>query len=248
MPSFDALPRDLFYPQNLPSFLAVEELDVGPGMTVLDMCASPGGKASHIGAKLQNTGLLLAIDRNASKVARLKRTLAELGVACARVYVGDSTRLCSADSRVRPSDLDGELVPLAPASFDRILLDPPCSGLGQRPQLAAPSAEQILHPSIAAYQRRLLRSAAGLLKPGGILVYSTCTLTLAENERNVVYATKELSLDLLEATSQGGSFGLPADDPDGLPAHNGHSRRVRRFWPSGADDTIGFFFARLGKR
>lgn len=247
MPSFDDFPRGWFYPQNFPSFLAVEELDILPGMTILDMCASPGGKTSHIAAKMGNKGVLLALDKNASKVARLKQTLVDLGVTCAKIYVGDSTRLCSTERGIQPEELGDTLVPLAPGSFDRILLDPPCSGLGQRPKLIAPQCDQILNPSISAYQRKLLRCAASLLRPGGMLVYSTCTLTLAENEENVVYAVRELSLSLLEADQRFGSPGIPVRKP-GAAAPEIDSSKIRRFWPSGAEDTIGFFFAKLSRR
>lgn len=246
MPSFDDFPKGWFYPQNFPSFLAVEELDICPGMTILDMCASPGGKTSHIAAKMKNKGVLLALDKNVSKVTRLKQNLKELSVTCAKVYVGDSTRIFPTEDGVQPEELGDELVPLAPSSFDRILLDPPCSGLGQRPKLLAPEPGQISNPSISAYQRKLLQCAASLLRPGGILVYSTCTLTLAENEENIVYAVKELSFNLLEADQRFGSPGIPVRK-QGEAKPEIDASKVRRFWPSGAEDTIGFFFAKLSK-
>jgi 16S rRNA C967 or C1407 C5-methylase (RsmB/RsmF family) len=243
MPSFDSLPGHLFYPQNLPSILAVEELDLHPGMTVLDMCAAPGGKTSHIGAKMRNQGFLLAIDKSRKKVDALNRTLSSLRITCARTIVDDSARLCS-------FEISGDCPPenyepgrlLKHGTFDRILLDPPCSGFGKRPLIVTDNFAPNLR-GFAEYQKRLIRVASILLKSGGILVYSTCTMSLEENEGVIGYAIRSLPLKL-EAVknhkhgSEGVNFG-------GLTQEECYL--TRRFWPAGPDDSVAFFYAKLRK-
>ena len=243
MPSFDSLPGHLFYPQNLPSILAVEELDLHPGMTVLDMCAAPGGKTSHIGAKMNNQGLLLAIDKSQKKVDILNKTLATLGVTCAKTIVADSAQLCSFEiSGDCPPEKYESGMPLKHGSFDRILLDPPCSGFGKRPLIVTEDFAPNLR-GFAEYQKRLIRVASVLLKPGGISVYSTCTIPLEENEGVIGYAVRSLPLKL-EAVinhkygSEGLKFGGLTQEECGL---------VKRFWPAGPDDSVAFFYAKLRK-
>ena len=237
-PSFERLPKSLFYPQNLPSILAVEELGLCPSMVVLDMCASPGGKTSHIAAKLENEGLVLAFDKNKNKVAKLTRTLEKYQVTCARVFVADSTKLCAADPNngLNPESYTAGSF-LLPNSFDRILLDPPCSGIGQRPSLRPEIMTKPTRASFAVYQRKLLEVAVKLLRPGGRLVYSTCTLNPEENEANVAFAiSRGLTLVSPHCT-----FGSPGLTVCGITMDE--SFLVKRFWPTGNEDSIAFFFA-----
>lgn len=245
MPAFHLLPESLFIPQNLPSIIAVRELDVQPGMTVLDMCASPGGKSSHIAALLQNSGLLLAIDRSATKVAKLASNLQKWGVTCARSVVFDSTQLCAdvqgegTAHSVDPQQfwgLKGQR--LKPDCFDRILLDPPCSGIGQRPIFNADALSNC-KGEYASYQLRLFRTAVQLLAPGGKLVYSTCTLSPKENEQVVTQALESLPINIVTPKFGGGSHGLASPAAQNFPVEN-----VQRFWPAGGPcDSIGFFYA-----
>ena len=133
-----------------------------------------------------------------------------------------------------------------PESFDRILLDPPCSALGVRPKLAIPITARELVKT-AQYQREFLGQAIQLLKPGGIMTYSTCTINALENECNVAYVLNEYSnvMRLLP---------LPLDEPGhaGLPGHglSGEQlQRVKRFDPSNRqDDCMGFFIAKFQKK
>lgn len=259
MPSFDSLPKEMFLSQNLPSILAIEELDIKPGMVVLDMCAAPGGKTSHAAAKMENQGVLIALDKNKKKLEKLERTLENLKVTIAKIHVADSTRLCDCDATIAggrrknppaesPNDyhfggwggeggggcLRGE------ESFDRIILDPPCSGLGQRPLILTKNYNfpSTLKEEYSKYQKRLITVASKLLKPGGLLVYSTCTMTPEENEGVVSFSINNLPLKLEAPKFNYGSKALPLYNLNEDQLSN-----MRRFWPAGPDDTIAFFYA-----
>jgi len=131
-----------------------------------------------------------------------------------------------------------------PESFDRILLDPPCSALGLRPKL------QIVQRSVgelmafARFQRQFLTEAVALLKPGGIMTYSTCTIHAQENECMVKHILDEYPyMELLPIDIDLGLPGLPGC---GLDAQL--CSYVRRFDPTDASDTMGFFVAKFQKR
>ena len=132
----------------------------------------------------------------------------------------------------------------SPESFDRILLDPPCSALGLRPKLRISQKSQKDLLSYANYQTRLVEQAVQLLKPGGRLVYSTCTLHARENEGMVrhILDTYGTVMDLV-------SISIPIGGP-GLTGHGLSSpdcAKVRRFDPT-ETDTMGFFIAAFTKR
>ncbi len=258
MPSFDELPSVQFYPQNLPSILAVDALDARPGMMILDMCASPGGKTSHIAARMHNSGTIIAVDKNNSKVAKLTRTLHRLGVTCAVPIVADSTRLLSSNHQ----KADGTSL-FTPDSFDRILLDPPCSGLGQRPLIVLDGADDFNSSSCgnefspmlsgyASYQKKLMDVAVRLLKPGGLLIYSTCTICPEENEGVVAFALENypLKLEPYQVPCSEAAQALYPHPFGGLPLFGlspDNASHLQRFWPDGPLDSIAFFFACLRK-
>ncbi|XP_077010884.1 tRNA (cytosine(72)-C(5))-methyltransferase NSUN6 isoform X3 [Tamandua tetradactyla] len=181
-PSFDnVLPNYLFL-QNLPSALVTHVLSPQPGEKILDMCAAPGGKTTHIAARMRDQGEVIALDKISHKVEKIKQNALLLGLKSIQAFCFDATKAL-AHGMV---DTEGE-PPFLPASFDRILLDAPCSGMGQRPNLACTwTLKEVT--SYQPLQRKLLTVAAQLLKPGGVLVYSTCTVTLAENEEQVAWA------------------------------------------------------------
>lgn len=143
----------------------------GPGMTVLDLCAAPGGKTTQLAARMQNTGLLVANDPVRTRAETLCGNLERLGVTNALVTC------------MRPDALAASLG----ACFDCVLVDAPCSGEGMfRKEEAAVrewSAEHVA--ACAARQGQILESAARLLKPGGRLVYATCTFSREENEDTI---------------------------------------------------------------
>ena len=140
----------------------------GPGMTVLDLCAAPGGKTTQLAAMMQNTGLLVANEPVRSRAEILAGNIERLGVTNALV------------TSMRPD----ALVAALGACFDIVLVDAPCSGEGmfRKDETAVRewSPEHVL--ACAVRQEQILASAALLLKPGGRLVYSTCTFSREENE------------------------------------------------------------------
>ncbi|XP_013918007.1 PREDICTED: putative methyltransferase NSUN6 isoform X2 [Thamnophis sirtalis] len=153
------------------------------GQRVLDMCAAPGGKTTHLATLMHDEGEVIALDKIADRVKKIEQNAALLNLNCIKAFCYDGTKALT-DSKIENGQ---EGPPFLPESFDRILLDAPCSGMGQRPNLAYSwSLKEIT--SYQPLQRKLFRVAVQLLKPGGILVYSTCTITLSENEEQVAWA------------------------------------------------------------
>jgi 16S rRNA (cytosine967-C5)-methyltransferase len=149
---------------------AVSLLSPRPGERVLDLCAAPGGKTAHLAAAMTDTGTIVAADVDAARLALVDQTCQRLGVKCVE------TALVGRDGRDLPND-----------PFDAILVDAPCSNtgvLGKRPEV-----RWRLRPTdideLARLQTRLLREALKRLRPGGRLVYSTCSIEPEENERVV---------------------------------------------------------------
>lgn len=138
------------------------------GETVLDLCAAPGGKATHLAALMADQGQVVAVERNPRRAVALKRTAARLGAASLRVEVADARAWRSAGG-----------------DFQRVLVDPPCSGLGTlqaRPDLRwriTPDSSR----QMAQAAGEILAAGAGAVCPGGVLVYSTCTISPTENEQ-----------------------------------------------------------------
>jgi len=162
LPSFQ---QGLFYIQDPSTLLAVRELDPQPGESVLDLCAAPGGKLTFIAQLMRNEGRLLAHDTAPDRLELIAQNCARLGVACVQTLL--------------PSTLAPEALP----PFHRILIDAPCSNTGvmrRRVDLRwRIRLEEI--ERLRATQQDLLHQAAPLLKPGGTLVYSTCSLEPEEN-------------------------------------------------------------------
>ncbi|NXH22652.1 NOP2 methyltransferase, partial [Bucco capensis] len=184
-PSFDnVLPRHLFL-QNLPSVLVSHVVNPQPGERILDMCAAPGGKTTHLATLMHDQGEVIAMDKIASKVRKIEQNAELLQLNCIKAFCYDGTKALSAERREK----EQAGPPFSPESFDRILLDAPCSGMGQRPSMAY----SLTLKEVTSYQplqRKLFSVAVKLLKPGGVLVYSTCTITLSENEEQVAWALK----------------------------------------------------------
>ena len=159
-----------FTVQDEGSQLVVDLLDPQPGERILDACAAPGGKASAIAERVGPAGSVVALDRNERRLDLVRRAARRLRL---------ENLVCRAADVARP--LSSGLVE---PRFDRVLVDAPCSGLGTLRR--NPDARWRIHPSdparLADTQRWLLRNAAAALRPGGVLVYSTCTLLPEENE------------------------------------------------------------------
>jgi 16S rRNA (cytosine967-C5)-methyltransferase len=156
-------------PQSRASMMPPQVLAPTPGERVLDLCSAPGAKATQLAALMAATGELVCVEVNSRRADGLRRTLRRMQAARpARVLVADAAQSLS-DVR---------------ASFDRVLVDPPCSGLGtlqSRPDLRwRTSPERIVET--AALQTRILAAGASAVRPGGVLVYSVCTISRAEGE------------------------------------------------------------------
>jgi 16S rRNA (cytosine1407-C5)-methyltransferase len=162
------------YIQNAASWLPVLALDPKPGDVILDVCAAPGGKASHIQAITLNQSKLTCNDNSKPRLLKLQRNMERLG-ADATYTLCDATRL----SRT-----------FQPATFDRILLDAPCSGEGLMTldDLKLFDSWSVAHiRRLSDLQKKILSESWQLLKPGGTLVYSTCTMAPEENEAVIDY-------------------------------------------------------------
>lgn len=216
--------KGLFTVQDESSMLVGHVLDPRPGEFVIDACSAPGGKATHIAELMENRGTVLARDVFEHKVKLIEDTAVRLGINIIRAEVYDSTI---------PD-------PVYAGRADRILLDAPCTGLGilrRKPDIRW-SRDIEDGKAITELQLRLINAAASCLKPGGILVYSTCTILPEENGQLV-----------LRFLSENSAFSL--DDitpyiPAGL-AEYVKDRGMLQLYPN-RDGVDGFFIARLRKR
>ncbi|RLN46996.1 hypothetical protein BBJ29_009719 [Phytophthora kernoviae] len=265
-PPMNGVLRGQIYVQNLPCSVVAHALDPQEGDVILDMCAAPGGKTSHVATLMRNRGTLVACDRSKRKALELRALCEELELNCVVPLKMDSTHSVlpkeKVDAALTGQDFTSVAQVLArakestpsqarllqvegffPGTFDRILLDPPCSALGLRPRLLhAGDADNLAE--YTNMQRNFLWCAAFLLKPGGTLVYSTCTINPKENEQMVHHALQNYPFELV---SQGeahiGDRGLAGQ---GLNEHE--ASLVQRFDPSNTElDTMGFFCAKFVK-
>ncbi|MFD2661029.1 16S rRNA (cytosine(967)-C(5))-methyltransferase RsmB [Paenibacillus thailandensis] len=216
--------------QDESSMLVAQVVAPKPGMQVLDCCAAPGGKSTHLAELMEGKGKVWANDIHPHKLQLIEAQVARLGLANVEAIIGDAAKL-------------GER--FAPESLDAVLLDAPCSGLGvirRKPEIKWTKSPEDVE-AIAEIQKRLLDAVAVLVKPGGTLVYSTCTIEPKENERQVERFLREhpeygldrdWPEDVLQPLREAGAVG---PDFDGsvqlLPFHF---------------QSDGFFIARLRKR
>lgn len=192
-----------YYIQDASAMAPVIALAPKPFETVLDLCAAPGGKATQIADLMQGRGLLIANDAITARAQVLSRNIERMGIRHAVVL----------------SERAENLAARFPQFFDKILVDAPCSGEGmfRKDVDALRQWQPDLPIKLAQLQRQLLRHAARMLRPGGRLVYSTCTFNRVENEEVIVGFLTEHPDFSLQA------FSLP-----GLPpASNG----TLRIWP-----------------
>ena len=250
--------------QNLPSAIVVHALNPQRGDVILDMCSAPGGKTSHVASLIGNDGLVIACDKGRKKMSQAREFFLSMGATCIIPIATDSTKLLldenSNHDRLSPRQLveaaaanvqskdEQQLLTVKgfyPDSFDRILLDPPCSALGLRPKLQVEikSADEL--QKHAEYQKQFVKCAVPLLKSGGIMTYSTCTINASENEEIVRFILTEFPCMTLVPIS---------DNLPGLPALPGFGlsdeerKMIRRFDPSDRGiDSMGFFIAKFQK-
>lgn len=158
--------------QDESSMLVAYALGIEQNETILDACAAPGGKSTHIAEKLEDTGQVISLDLHEHKVKLINENAVRLGLT--------NIETKAMDSRKVQEEFDG-------SAFDRILLDAPCSGLGvmrRKPDMKYTKKEEDLN-RLQSIQLQLLDSVTPLLKSGGTLVYSTCTIDRSENEEVV---------------------------------------------------------------
>jgi 16S rRNA (cytosine967-C5)-methyltransferase len=174
---FDAHAHELwrqgaYVAQSRASMLVARALDPQPGERVLDLCAAPGGKTTHLAALMEGTGAIVAVERHAGRASALRRTGERVRAANIEITVADAAQFTTAEP------------------FDRVLVDPPCSGLGTlqgHPDLRWRSSPDAIE-RLAKTQAAILRAGVAALRPGGTLVYSTCTLSPRENEEQAAGA------------------------------------------------------------
>jgi NOL1/NOP2/sun family putative RNA methylase len=220
-----------FYIQDMASMLPPRILDPGPGDLVLDMSAAPGSKTTQMAVMMDNRGMILANDIVQKRLRALINNLQRMGVVNTAVVKNYGESFGNQYFE----------------TFDKILLDPACSGLGtlhKNPEILSWwTPNHCIR--LASSQRALITSAVRALKPGGILVYSTCTLTPEENEEIIDFALGEFPLDA-EPFEIPGLITRPA-----LTAFNGRTydsrlHLARRLYPF-ENQTEGFFLTRLRK-
>lgn len=166
--TLSSLESGLFQVQDESSMLVAHVLGPKPGEFIIDACSAPGGKTTHIAALMENKGEILATDIYEHKLRRVRENTERLGIDIVRTELLDATQI-------------GDLYP---AKADRVLVDAPCSGFGvlRRRSDARWKKTPLLLSELPKLQQRILESAAKAVKPGGILVYSTCTIEEAENQ------------------------------------------------------------------
>ncbi|MFH1182532.1 MAG: NOL1/NOP2/sun family putative RNA methylase [Candidatus Woesearchaeota archaeon] len=219
-----------FYVQEAASMIPPVALSPEPGEIVLDMCASPGSKSTQIAAMMKNQGLLIANDINGERMKPLGINLQMAGVTNAVLTLSKGHRFNA-----------------LPGVFDRILVDAPCSGTGAiRKSL---KTLQIWNPfmvkRLAGTQKILIDTAFNILKPGGVMAYSTCSVEPEENEAVVD------SLLRRHANAEIEKIDLEIKRSPCITSYDGNTYRSEvskclRIWPFD-NDTEGFFVARIRK-
>ena len=161
--------RGALMPQSRASMMVAHAVDPQPRERVLDLCAAPGGKTTHLAALMGGEGSVVAVELDPRRARDIARNAERLGAAGVEVKVGDATE------------------PAFGTGYDRVLVDPPCSDLGtlrSRPDARwRKTPDQVAE--LAALQARILDAAVEALRPGGRLVYSTCTVSPQENELQI---------------------------------------------------------------
>lgn len=164
----DLFRRGYFSVQSSSSLRAIEALDPQPGERVLDLCAAPGGKSAAMAERMNNQGEIVSCDLHAHRVHLIEEQMKRLGITIVRAEQRDAA-LFREEDRER---------------FDRVLADVPCSGIGvigSKPELRY-HVDLGRLPELIELQKQILRHAAAYVKPGGVVVYSTCTINIRENE------------------------------------------------------------------
>lgn len=221
------------YIQNAASWLPVLALDPRPGQHILDVCAAPGGKTSHIAAMANNQATITANDNSRPRLAKIKANLSRLGVESVSYTLFDATQIAR--------KLEGQ-------QFDKILLDAPCSGEGMMNFTRDKDLEtwSVAHiKRLQQLQKRIITQAWQLLKPGGTLVYSTCTMAPEENEAVVDYLLRSQEDARIEPLDIDVKNRVPSVTEWNDKQYNPDVARCVRLIPS--NEVEAFFVAKLQK-
>lgn len=214
LPGFE---EGLFYVQDPAARMAVEAAGVKPGMNVLDACSAPGGKSMAAAINMNNTGSITSCDIHEKKLSLIKSSAERLGI--------DIINCKARDAREDDAELHD--------SFDVIIADVPCSGLGvigKKPEIRNKNEAEL--KGLPAIQKDILNNLSRFVKPGGTLLYSTCTIFPEENE--------EIVEDFLKSNTE-----FYAEDFVVGPVSSVNG--MYTFWPN-VDDTDGFFAAKLRRK
>ena len=204
----------LYYLQEPSAMTPASRLPVAPGERVLDLCAAPGGKATELGARLKGEGLLVANDISASRARALLKNIEVFGIP-------NSFLINEVPARI--ADQFEEF-------FDKILVDAPCSGEGmfRKDPDVAKAWDQEKPAACARIQQDIVRQAVRMLRPGGVMLYSTCTFSPEENEQIIAGLLREDErMSLLEME---GYEGFAQGRPD-LADGNEELKKCVRIWP-----------------
>lgn len=209
------------------------------------MCASPGNKTTHLAQLMEDTGVLIALDKSEKRSSLLKENIKRFNLKSVQCYRFDATKALSTSCKIdwKP--------PYTEESFDKILLDAPCSGLGNRPLLRTKMNQRVL-ASFPKLQRKLLDVALQLLKIGGVLVYSTCSVFESENELNIVYLLAKYG-DQIKLETAVPLYGMPGLSNVGLT--DAQRNMMQRFGPNFEEiedqksivESTGFFICKIRK-
>jgi 16S rRNA (cytosine967-C5)-methyltransferase len=169
-------------------------VDPQPGDTIVDACAAPGGKTMHLAELMQDQGTIWACDRTPSRLKKLQQNIDRLGLHCIQIKIGDSRNL-----------------PEFAGKGDRVLIDAPCSGLGTLNRHADARWRQTPESvqELSQLQQEILTEAVSWVKPGGVIIYATCTLHPSENElviRRFLQSHPNWIIDRPEETSPVADF------------------------------------------
>ncbi|MFI8711258.1 16S rRNA (cytosine(967)-C(5))-methyltransferase RsmB [Brevibacillus brevis] len=212
--------------QDESSMLVAPALAAQPGMRVLDACAAPGGKTTHIAEMMENRGEIIASDVHPHKRDLIANAAKRLGITIIEPIVSDAL----------------DLPEKALGTFDRILLDAPCTGFGvirRKPDLKWNKTPEDVR-AIAQLQYELLKTLAPLLAEGGVMVYSTCTIEPAENQEIVRRFVEEHPDFVFDDT-------LAQDLPEAVRGHVDETGACVQILPHHFESD-GFFIARLKRR